>query len=151
MRLTVCFGNSAVLSINLVSPSYRHFSSRQLSSYLSTMISSTVKASVAAVSRPCRSQALAHPRVCNTPRCQLATVGMPIHRQLSHSVKLTHPRKDSQDKDSINTEATEYSKSATDDEGARQEDAAFNPNITDPQQQKDKAGESTEGTVSKQV
>jgi len=56
---------------------------------------------------------------------------------------LTYPRKDSQDKDSINTEATEYSKSATDDEGARQEEAAFNPNITDPQEEKEKAGKST--------
>lgn len=45
----------------------------------------------------------------------------------------------------MNTEATEYSKSATDDEGARQEDAAFNPDITDPQEQKDKAGEGTGG------
>ncbi len=70
-------------------------------------------------------------------------------RQFSRSARLAYPRKDSQDKDSINTEATEYSKSATDDEGARQEDAAFNPNITDPQEQKDKAGEGTgEGTVS---
>ena len=52
----------------------------------------------------------------------------------------------------MNTEATEYSKSATDDEGARHDDAAFNPDITDPQQQKDKAGEGTgEGTVSKSV
>lgn len=49
----------------------------------------------------------------------------------------------------MNTEATEYSKSATDDEGARQADAAFDPDITDPQEQKDKAGEGTgEGTVS---
>lgn len=65
---------------------------------------------------------------------------------------LAYPRKDSQDKDSINTEATEYSKSATDDEGARHDDAAFNPDITDPQQQKDKAAEGTgEGTVSKRV
>lgn len=70
-------------------------------------------------------------------------------RQFSKSSRLTYPRKDSQDKDSINTEATEYSKSATDDEGARQEDAAFDPNITDPQEQKDKAGEGTgKGTVS---
>ena len=52
----------------------------------------------------------------------------------------------------MNTEATEYSKSATDDEGARHDDAAFNPDITDPQQQKDKAGEGTgEGTVSGSV
>lgn len=72
------------------------------------------------------------------------------HRQFSQSIRLAYPRKDSQDKDSMNTEATEYSKSATDDEGARQEDAAFNPDITDPQEQKDVAGEGTgKGTVSK--
>ena len=64
-------------------------------------------------------------------------------------MSMTLPRKDSQHKDSINTEATEYSKSATDDEGARQEQAAFSPDITDPQQQMDKAGEGTgTGTVS---
>lgn len=55
------------------------------------------------------------------------------------SSKLYHPRKDSQHKDSINTEATEYSKSGTDDEAARTEDTAFNPNITDPQEQEEKA------------
>lgn len=65
------------------------------------------------------------------------------HRLLSTFSRLGYPRKDSQDKDSINTEATEYSKSATDDEGARQEEAAFNPNITDPQEENEKAGEST--------
>ena len=81
---------------------------------------------------------------------QIRTV--PSRRQFSQSTCLAYPRKDSQDKDSINTEATEYSKSATDDEGARHDDAAFNPDITDPQQQKDKAGEGTgEGTVSKSV
>ena len=63
------------------------------------------------------------------------------YRNLSTSLRLTYPRKDSQHKDSINTEATEYSKSATDDEGARQEEAAFDPNITDPEAQKEKAGE----------
>lgn len=115
------------------------------------MISSTAKASFAAVSRAWRFHALPHARVCNPPQCQLSNVGTPIHRRFSQSVKSAYPRKDSQDKDSINTEATEYSKSATDDEGARQEDAAFDPNITDPQQEKDKAGEGTEGTVSKQV
>ena len=76
---------------------------------------------------------------------------IPSQRQFSQSARRLYPRKDSQDKDSINTEATEYSKSATDDEGARQGDAAFNPDITDPQQQKDVAGEGTEGTVSERV
>ncbi|KAI9847996.1 MAG: hypothetical protein M1838_000668 [Thelocarpon superellum] len=51
------------------------------------------------------------------------------------------PRKDSQDKDSINTEATEYSKSSTDDQAAREGDAAFDPNRTDPQEELEKAGE----------
>lgn len=116
------------------------------------MISSAAKASLAAVSRPCRFQVLSLTRVCNIPRCQPSTVGTPIHRQFSQSFKFAYPRKDSQDKDSINTEATEYSKSSTDDQGAREEDAAFDPDITDPQEQKDKAGEGTgEGTVSKQV
>ena len=84
------------------------------------------------------------------PTAQLGTALS--RRQFSQSRWLAYPRKDSQDKDSINTEATEYSKSATDDEGARHDDAAFNPDITDPQQQKDKAAEGTgEGTVSKSV
>ncbi|KAI4276759.1 MAG: hypothetical protein LQ337_002285 [Flavoplaca oasis] len=51
--------------------------------------------------------------------------------------------KDSQDKDSINTEATEYSKSGTDDESARQEDTAFDPGVTEPGHQKDKVGAKT--------
>ena len=73
----------------------------------------------------------------------------PAYRPFSEATSLAFPRKDSQHKDSINTEATEYSKSATDDESARQSDAAFNPDITDPEQQKDKAGEGTGGgTVS---
>ncbi|KAL8674582.1 MAG: hypothetical protein Q9168_001025 [Polycauliona sp. 1 TL-2023] len=64
-------------------------------------------------------------------------------RSLSQTTSLNYPRKDSQDKDSINTEATEYSKSGTDDASARQEDTAFDPNVTDPGQQKDKVGNET--------
>ena len=64
-----------------------------------------------------------------------------LTRHISSSARFTYPRKDSQDKDSINTEATEYSKSGTDDESARQESAAFDPNITDPHEQHGKAGE----------
>ena len=86
----------------------------------------------------------------SSPNTQIHTA--PSRRQFSQSTGLAYPRKDAQDKDSMNTEATEYSKSATDDEGARHDDAAFNPDITDPQAQKDKAGEGTgEGTVSKRV
>ena len=96
----------------------------------------------------CRLRVPSHTRIstvkqqAHSRRSLLATS---VHRQFSQTVSFALPRKDSQDKDSINTEATEYSKSATDDEGARQEDAAFNPDITDPQEQKDKAGEGTGG------
>lgn len=54
-----------------------------------------------------------------------------------------YPRKDSQDRNSINTEATEYSKSGTDDGAARQE-AAFDPSKTSPESEKDTAGEGNE-------
>lgn len=62
---------------------------------------------------------------------------------LSQSACVRYPRKDSQDKDSINTEATEYSKSGTDDASARQEDVAFDPDSTDPGHQKEKVKEKT--------
>lgn len=41
----------------------------------------------------------------------------------------------------MNTEATEYSKSGTDDEAARREETAFDPDTTEPGAQKEKAGE----------
>lgn len=62
-------------------------------------------------------------------------------KQFSQSSRLNYPRKDSQDKDSINREPTEYSKSGTDDGAAGQEEAAFDPSITDPGEEKEKAGE----------
>lgn len=105
--------------------------------------------------RPCRLRAPSHTRISTIkqqnqqPHSQQPSLRVPAYRQFSQTLSFALPRKDSQHKDSINTEATEYSKSATDDESARQEDAAFNPDITDPQEQKDKAGEGTGGgTVS---
>jgi hypothetical protein len=65
-------------------------------------------------------------------------------RQLHQSSLLCLPRKDSQDKDSINTEATEYSKSTTDDDAARNEEAAFDPKSTSPSEEKAKTGEGNE-------
>lgn len=62
-------------------------------------------------------------------------------RPFSQNLRAAYPRKDSQHKDSINTEATEYSKSGTDDASAKQEEAAFDPNNTDPKAEKDVAGE----------
>ncbi|MCJ1351342.1 MAG: hypothetical protein MMC33_001326 [Icmadophila ericetorum] len=70
---------------------------------------------------------------------------LPIYRHFSQTAVSKYPRKDSQDKDSINTEATEYSKSGTDDEAARQEDTAYNPNKTDPDDQRKSAGQGVGG------
>lgn len=41
----------------------------------------------------------------------------------------------------MNTEATKYSKSGTDDQSAREQEAAFDPKITDPGEQIDKVGQ----------
>ena len=116
------------------------------------MISSTSKAFLFTMVRPCRLRAPSHTRISTVKeqaRLQQQLPGTSARRQFSQTVSFALPRKDSQHKDSMNTEATEYSKSATDDEGARQGEAAFDPDITDPQEQKDKAGEGTgEGTVS---
>lgn len=65
-------------------------------------------------------------------------------RQFSLTAKAFYPRKDSQDKHSIDTEATEYSKSGTDDAAARQSEAAFDPSTTDPQEEKKIAGDGNE-------
>ncbi|KAF2870079.1 hypothetical protein BDV95DRAFT_72516 [Massariosphaeria phaeospora] len=44
-------------------------------------------------------------------------------------------RKDSQDKDSLNPTAAEYGQSGSDDAAAANEDAAFNPNKTSPEEE----------------
>ena len=119
------------------------------------MSCSTSKVFFSTMVRPCRLRAPSHTRISTIkqqqqqPRSQQPSPRVPVHRQFSQTLSFNLPRKDSQHKDSMNTEATEYSKSATDDESARQGDAAFDPDITDPQEQKDKAGEGTgRGTVS---
>lgn len=99
--------------------------------------------------RPCRLRAPTHTRISTVKQHARLQQAQP-YRPFSQTISFALPRKDSQNKDSINTEATEYSKSATDDEAARQGDAAFDPDITDPQEQKQKAGEGTGGgTVSR--
>jgi hypothetical protein len=62
-------------------------------------------------------------------------------RPFSQTTFSRFSRKDSQDRNSINTEATEYSKSGTDDGAAKQEEAAFDPDITDPKKEERVAGE----------
>lgn len=41
----------------------------------------------------------------------------------------------------MNPEANEYAKSSSDDSAAKNEDAAFDPDITDPEEARKKAGE----------
>ncbi|TVY21885.1 hypothetical protein LARI1_G000292 [Lachnellula arida] len=66
-------------------------------------------------------------------------------RHFSPQCSSRYPRKDSQDKDSINTEATEYTKSGTDDQSAANEDAAFNSEITSPEEERKVAGKGNKG------
>lgn len=79
-------------------------------------------------------------RQCQSISCQPR---LRNSRMFSESMRVKLPRKDSQDKDSINTEATEYSKSGTDDASARHSDTAFDPDVTGPGEQKDKVGDKT--------
>jgi len=56
-----------------------------------------------------------------------------------------HPQRDAQqDREKMAPESNEYAKSGTDDSSAANEEAAFDPNITDPQEAKEKAGEGNE-------
>ncbi|KIW15911.1 hypothetical protein PV08_05961 [Exophiala spinifera] len=53
-----------------------------------------------------------------------------------------HPQRDAQlDRQKMDPERNEYAKSSTDETAAENEDAAFNPNITDPEEARKKAGE----------
>ena len=61
------------------------------------------------------------------------------NRSLSQSLRAKKPWKDSQDKHSINTETTEYSKSGTDN-SATHDNVAFDPKKTSPEGEKDTAG-----------
>ncbi|KAJ8063097.1 hypothetical protein OCU04_008340 [Sclerotinia nivalis] len=65
---------------------------------------------------------------------------LPLTRPFTSTPTPQIPRKDSQQKDSINTSPTEYSKSGTDDAAAGKQSAAFDPNITNPESEKDQAG-----------
>ncbi|KAK4937120.1 hypothetical protein LTR10_022172 [Elasticomyces elasticus] len=56
-----------------------------------------------------------------------------------------HQQRETQlDREKMNPEANEYAKSSSDDSAAKNEDAAFDPNITDPEEARKKAGEGNE-------
>ena len=106
------------------------------------MASTSARLFLPTMARRCRLRVPSHTRIpIRKPIFQPQVMTCIAQRPLTHSARLAYPRKDSQDKNSINAEANEYSKSGTDDDSARNEEAAFDPDITDPQQQKDKAGE----------
>ena len=61
---------------------------------------------------------------------------------------LNQARKDTQDKDSLKPEPTEYSKSGSDDAAAATEKAAFDPSSTRPEEEQNIAGRESGGDVS---
>lgn len=67
-------------------------------------------------------------------------------RALSQTTRVA-ARKDAMGKDDLKPEPNEYSKSASDDEAARIDGTAFNPNQTRPEEQLE-SGEQEKGTVS---
>ena len=81
-----------------------------------------------------------------TRRLSLRSTAHP--RTLATTPFRAYPRKDSQDRESINTDATEYSKSGSDDKSAAQERAAFEPGRTDPEEAKEEAGKDVSPTTS---
>ena len=97
-----------------------------------------------------------------SPRCSLCTRMLttknlawnsshpyvPVHRRhISQSTACFYPRKDSQDRHSIDRESTEYTRSGSDDQTAKMDDVAFNPDLTDPGSQKDQTGAEDVGTL----
>lgn len=98
-----------------------------------------------------RRNAPTHSRILSTK--SLSTESCQPHiwaqnRQFTQSTVVAYARKDSQDRNSINRESLEYSRSGSDDKTAALDDAAFNPDITDPDSQKKKAGEDSVSTFS---
>lgn len=84
-------------------------------------------------------------RVLPRPAVQrAATTPILPQRTFHQASRAMFPRKDAQDRESIDTESTEYSKSGSDDAAARNEEAAFDPSKTSPESQKQKAGEGHE-------
>ncbi|KAK5132585.1 hypothetical protein LTR08_008844 [Meristemomyces frigidus] len=86
--------------------------------------------------RTVRCSIAAHPSV--------ASKQLVAHRQLSTSSRQL-ARKDTMDKDSLQREPNEYSKSGSDDQAAALEDTAFDPSKTSPEEQHDSAGSESDG------
>jgi hypothetical protein len=70
-----------------------------------------------------------------------------LTRSLTRTAPSANPRKGFEDRNSINTEPTEYSKSGTDSAVAENEDAAFDPEKTRPEDEKKAAGKGNDVCV----
>ncbi|KAF1998544.1 hypothetical protein P154DRAFT_524008 [Amniculicola lignicola CBS 123094] len=73
------------------------------------------------------------------------TSPLTLSRPLTTTPSHLHSRKNTQDRDSLDPSATEYSKSGTDDEAASMKQAAFDPNETRPEEETKTAGKGQEG------
>ncbi|TQS36204.1 hypothetical protein Golomagni_03351 [Golovinomyces magnicellulatus] len=65
--------------------------------------------------------------------------------QISIMSPRVFPRKDFQDRNSMDPTPTEYSKSGTDTSSAEQEKASFDPKVTQPEQAREIAGKGIKG------
>jgi hypothetical protein len=75
----------------------------------------------------------------------LQTSKMTTTRPFASTPILRYPYKDDQDRESLKPRAQEYSKSGSDEEVAANEEAAFDPSKTRPEQEKEAAGKGNAG------
>ena len=65
-------------------------------------------------------------------------------RPISQTPYLLSPKKGAEDRNDINTESTEHSKSSTDADAAQQDQAAYDPSKTSPESEMESAGDGKE-------
>ncbi|KAI1211262.1 uncharacterized protein F4807DRAFT_30226 [Annulohypoxylon truncatum] len=73
------------------------------------------------------------------------TVRLAASRQVHQSSALRAPYKDDMDRESLKPKSHEYTQGGTDEDVATKQDAAFNPNKTDPDTEKKAAAEESNG------
>ena len=84
---------------------------------------------------------LTAPKLHNIVQPRPFTTSIPFGHRSTEGGKENPQRDAQQDREKMNTDANEYAKSGTDDTAAKNEEAAFDPNITSPEGAKQKAGE----------
>ncbi|KAG0646028.1 hypothetical protein D0Z07_7975 [Hyphodiscus hymeniophilus] len=81
--------------------------------------------------------------LCAPSRFQFKTSEI---RPLSQSPYLSFPKKGAEDRNEINTESSEHTKSSTDADAAQQDQAAYDPNTTSPEAEMESAGDGKKGS-----